>query len=56
MSFLIGKDLQIPFTRRWFLDPVMSVGYFNDAISYADAILISLRDAPGAMIPTKTII
>jgi len=36
MSFLIGKDLQIPFTRRWFLDPVMSVGYFNDAISYAN--------------------
>jgi hypothetical protein len=36
MSFLIGKDLQIPFTRRWFFDPVMSVGYFNDADSYAN--------------------
>ena len=36
MSFLIGKDLQIPFTRRWFFDPVMSVGYFNDSDSYAN--------------------
>jgi len=36
MSFLIGKDLQIPFTGRWFLDPVMSVGYFNDAQSYSN--------------------
>jgi outer membrane protein assembly factor BamA len=36
MSFLIGKDLQIPFTRRWFVDPVMSVGYFNDNESYAN--------------------
>jgi hypothetical protein len=36
MSFLIGKDLQIPFTRRWFLDPVVSVGYFNDVESYAN--------------------
>jgi len=36
MSFLIGKDLQIPFTRRWFFDPVMSVGYFNDADSYSN--------------------
>jgi len=36
MSFLVGKDLQIPFTRRWFIDPVMSVGYFNDNDSYAD--------------------
>jgi hypothetical protein len=36
MSFLIGKDLQIPFTRRWFFDPVVSVGYFNDVESYAN--------------------
>lgn len=36
MSFLIGQDLQVPFTRRWFLDPVMSVGYFQDAKSYAN--------------------
>ena len=36
MSFLIAKDLQIPFTRRWFLDPVVSVGYFNDVESYAN--------------------
>ncbi len=36
MSFLIGKDLQIPFAQRWFMDPVMSVGYFNDAESYGN--------------------
>lgn len=36
MSFLIGQDLQVPFTQRWFLDPVMSVGYFQDAKSYAN--------------------
>ena len=35
MSFLIGKDLQVPFTQRWFLDPVVSVGYFNDSETYA---------------------
>jgi hypothetical protein len=36
MSFLIGKDLQIPFFQRWFVDPVMSVGYFNDNESYSN--------------------
>jgi len=36
MSFLIGKDLQIPFFQRWFVDPVMSVGYFKDSESYGD--------------------
>ena len=36
MTFLVGKDLQIPFAQRWFLDPVMSVGYFNDNDSYAN--------------------
>lgn len=35
MTFLIGKDLQIPFFRRWFVDPVVSVGYFKDADSYS---------------------
>ena len=38
MSFLIGKDLQIPFsfTQRWFVDPVMSVGYFKDSETYGN--------------------
>jgi len=36
MSFLIGKDLQIPFVQRWFVDPVMSVGYFKDSESYGN--------------------
>ena len=37
MSFLIGKDLQIPFsfTQRWFVDPTISVGYFKDSETYA---------------------
>ena len=34
MSFFIGKDLQIPFWKRWFVDPVFSVGYFNDNESF----------------------
>jgi hypothetical protein len=36
MSFLSGKDLQIPFFQRWFVDPVMSVGYFKDSDVYGD--------------------
>ena len=36
MSFLIGKDLQIPYGQRWFVDPVASVGYFKDSENYSD--------------------
>jgi len=36
MTFLIGKDLQVPFTRRWFVDPVVSVGYFKDSDTYGN--------------------
>jgi len=36
MSFLIGKDLQVPFVQRWFVDPVVSVGYFKDAETYGN--------------------
>jgi len=30
MGFLIGRDIRIPHTRRLFLDPVVSLGYFVD--------------------------
>jgi outer membrane protein assembly factor BamA len=36
MSFLIGKDLQVPFVQRWFVDPVVSVGYFKDSETYGN--------------------
>jgi len=36
MSFLIGKDLQVPFAQRLFVDPVMSVGYFNENKTYGN--------------------
>ena len=36
MSFFVGKDLQIPFWQRWFVDPVASVGYFDDAKAYGN--------------------
>jgi hypothetical protein len=36
MTFLVGKDLQVPFLQRWFVDPVVSVGYFKDNQSYGD--------------------
>jgi hypothetical protein len=36
MIFLIGNNLQVPFFRRLFLDPIASVGYFSDSISYVN--------------------
>jgi len=34
MAFLMGQDLQIPWSERLFLDPVVSVGYFKDNDAY----------------------
>jgi len=34
MGFLVGRDLQMPRVERLFLDPVVSVGYFNDNDAY----------------------
>jgi hypothetical protein len=34
MVFLVARDLQLPGTRRWFVDPVTSVGFFKDNQSY----------------------
>jgi hypothetical protein len=36
MVFLVGRDLQLPWGQRFFVDPVMSVGYFADADSFID--------------------
>jgi hypothetical protein len=36
MGFLVGRDIQMPFIERLFLDPVVSVGYFSDIESYID--------------------
>ncbi len=34
LGFLVGRDLQMPRVERLFLDPVVSVGYFNDNKAY----------------------
>jgi hypothetical protein len=36
MGFLVGRDIQMPHTERLFLDPILSVGYFQDAEAYID--------------------
>ena len=36
MLFLIGNNLQVLFFKRLFLDPIASVGYFSDDISYVN--------------------
>ncbi len=36
MGFLVGRDIQIPWIDRLFLDPTVSVGYFSDIESYID--------------------
>ncbi|MBW1979709.1 MAG: BamA/TamA family outer membrane protein [Deltaproteobacteria bacterium] len=36
MGFLVGRDLKMPYLERLFLDPVVSVGYFQDAESYVN--------------------
>jgi len=34
MGFLMGRDLQTPWSKRLFLDPVVSIGYFKDNDAY----------------------
>jgi len=34
MGFLMGRDLQMPYTRRLFLDAVVNAGYFQDVDIY----------------------
>ena len=34
MGFLVGRDIQMPLIERLFLDPIVSVGYFKDSLSY----------------------
>jgi hypothetical protein len=36
MGFLVGQDIQMPWLERLFLDPILSVGYFNDSEPYID--------------------
>ena len=36
MLFFIGNNIQVPFFKRLFLDPIASVGYFSDDISYVN--------------------
>lgn len=36
MLFFIGRDLRLPLSQRLFLDPVASIGYFNEADVYID--------------------
>lgn len=36
MGFLVGRDLQMPFLERLFMDPVVSVGFFKDAEAFID--------------------
>ena len=36
MGFLIGRDLQMPWVERLFLDPVISIGFFGENESYID--------------------
>ena len=36
MGFLMGRDLQMPFAQRLFLDAVVQAGYFRDAEIYTN--------------------
>jgi Omp85 superfamily domain len=36
MGFLVGRDLQMPYVDRLFLDPVVSLGYYKDAEAFID--------------------
>ncbi|MCG6983517.1 MAG: BamA/TamA family outer membrane protein [Deltaproteobacteria bacterium] len=36
MTFLMGRDLQMPLFDRWFLDAIVQAGYFRDADIYTD--------------------
>lgn len=35
LAFLIGHNIHLPFEPRLMVDPVASVGYFNDVDSYS---------------------
>jgi hypothetical protein len=36
MAFFVARDLQMPYIDRLFMDPIVSVGYFNDAEAFID--------------------
>jgi len=36
MGFLVGRDIQMPYVDRLFLDPVISLGYYQDAEAFID--------------------
>jgi hypothetical protein len=36
MATIIGRDLQLNWSERLFLDPIISIGYFSDADAYID--------------------
>jgi hypothetical protein len=36
MLFLAGQDLRLPWLRRLFIDPIVSIGYFRDNKAYID--------------------
>jgi len=36
MGFLAGRDLQMPYVDRLFMDPIVSVGFFKDAEAFID--------------------
>jgi hypothetical protein len=36
MGFMMGRDLQMPFAQRLFLDAVVQAGYFRDAEIYTN--------------------
>ena len=36
MTFLMGRDLQMPLSDRLFLDPIVQIGYFKDSDIYTD--------------------
>ena len=36
MGFFTGRDLKIPRTERLFVDPILSIGYFNDNQAFVD--------------------
>lgn len=36
MGLLMGRDFRLPWNKRLFLDPILSVGYFNEIDAYID--------------------
>nr|WP_321399302.1 BamA/TamA family outer membrane protein [uncultured Desulfobacter sp.] len=36
MGFLMATDILLPWSKRLFLDPIISIGYFNEADAYID--------------------